>query len=168
MRERAAKRIGLAVAVVGLALAPRGAWAQFGTGGAGGVPGASAATASLYANPYTNPVANPFLNPYMASFVQPGAQNTAQNTAMYFFAAQAQAGGIGSGQLSGVRPPPGGARSSASSRAATATARPQGETKAVRNSDIPGGGAARYFGRSTQPSAGPSSYFNRSNPTRSH
>jgi hypothetical protein len=169
MRAQAARRLGMTAAVIGLALAPRGAYAQFGTGAVGGASGGLPATASQMANPYTNPMMNPFLNPYMAAFSQPATtQNTAQNAAMYFFAAQAASGGIGSGQLSGSRPAPGAGRSSASSRAATAATRSQKETGAVRISDIPGGGAARYFGRSAQSNAGPSSYFNRPNPARNH
>ena len=171
MRAQTARRLGLAAAMMGLALAPRGAYAQFGMGGAGVAPGASPTSASAMANPYTNPMMNPFLNPYMAAFSGPTTtQNTAQNAAMYFFAAQASSGGIGSGQLSGSRPAPGAGagRSSASSRAAKTAERTQKETSVVRTSDIPGGGAARYFGRGTQPSAGPNPYFNRPNPARSH
>jgi hypothetical protein len=124
----------------------------------------SPASASMYANPYTNPMTNPFLNPYMAPFTQAGPQNLA----MYMFAAQAASGGIGSGQISGVRPAPGTSRTSAASRTAASRASAaaadlsQRETAAVRTSDIPGAGASRYFGRTTQQSAGASPYFNRS------
>jgi hypothetical protein len=152
MRRRAARRLGLAIAVACVAIASRGARAQLGRGAAAAVPAPSSAmTPGLYANPYTNPYVNPFLNPYMAPFTQAGPRDAA----LYFFAAQQAAGGIGSGQLSGVRPGP------ASARALATAARPQAEPSTVRTSDIPGAGAAHYFGRSYRPSAAADRYYNR-------
>jgi hypothetical protein len=135
---------------------------------------------------------NPFLNPYMAMFAQGNSANAnananAQNAAMFFLAAQSASGGLGSGQLSGVRPGPGTPRAAGrAARAAqggpvavrssdipgggaaryfgsAAIARPEQEAPGpVRTSDIPGGGAARYFGLTTQPNAAASTYYNRS------
>jgi hypothetical protein len=152
MRRRAARRLGLAIAVACVAIAPQGAMAQLGRGAAAGIQAPSSAMMpGLYANPYTNPYLNPFLNPYMASFTQADPRDAA----LYFFVAQQAAGGIGSGQLSGVRPGP------ASARASATAARPQAEPSPVRTSDIPGAGAAHYFGRSYRPSAGTDRYYNR-------
>ncbi|HMB04676.1 MAG TPA: hypothetical protein VKP69_13160 [Isosphaeraceae bacterium] len=152
MRRRAARRLGLVFAVAGVAIAPRGALAQLGRGAAPGGPAPpSAMSPGMYANPYTNPYANPFLNPYLAPFTQAGPRDAA----LYFIAAQQAAGGIGSGQLSGVRPGP------ASARASAAATHQQAGPGSVRTSDIPGAGAAHFFGRSYRPGAGADRYYNR-------
>ena len=94
----------VAIAVVCGVSAAREADAQLARGagagrGTGAAPASPLGTApGLYANPYSNPYANPFLNPYIAQY-----PSTASNAALFFLAAQQATGGIGSGQLSGVR-----------------------------------------------------------------
>lgn len=124
---------------LGCGVAPRLAQAQGAAAGAG--PGASS-FAGMYANPYANPYSNPFLNPYMTQ------QPVQGNAAVYFFMAQQQNGGIGSGRLSGVRP--------------ATPAQPQAAATDRRTTDRPGAGAAGYFNRSYQPQVGAGRYFNRS------
>ena len=103
----------------------------------------------LSANPFANPYANPFLNPAMTQTqMAPGA------AALYFFAAQQANGGIGSGQLSGSRPP---------SRSNRPLATPAPEPDAgQRSTDTPGGGAAHYFNRGLKPVERTGRYYNRS------
>jgi hypothetical protein len=90
---------------------------------------------------------NPFLNPYAAAY----ADASPTNAALYYFAAQQSLGGIGSGQISGVRPRP-----SAGTTARTATVPAD-----RRVSDIPGAGAARYFHRDFSGGATPQRHYNR-------
>src|SRR4051794_3726153 len=76
--SRAFRRLGLAVTLVCLAIAPGRAMAQVGRGASAAYPGSSAnapASPGLYANPYTNPYSNPFMNPYMAPFTQGGPRD---------------------------------------------------------------------------------------------
>jgi hypothetical protein len=91
-----------------------------------------------------NPYMNPFLNPYMAQFPMSGSTAT-----MYFMLSQSANGGIGSGQLSGVRP-----------AASTSIARTT-QARRTRQSELPGGGAARYFNRGPQPGGIASTHYNR-------
>lgn len=146
---------------VGLGWAPAGAKAQLFGGGAPPAPpsggaalvGAAPATtgmSGMYGNPYMNPMMNPYTNPYMATQgpVTPG------NTAMYFFAAQAMNGGIGSGKIGGpnARGP---ARGDAAAKPAAAdAARPTG-------ADTPGATASRYFNRNLPVNTGASRYYGR-------
>jgi hypothetical protein len=147
MKSQARRLAGWpAVVVMALAVSSQGrpAAAQFtgGTTGAGALAGAGAS--GMYANPYAVPMLNPFLNPY-ASVSTPANQ---QNLALYFMAAQASSGGIGSGQLSGSRP-----RAGAQAPAPVSSAR--------RASDMPGSGAARYFNRAGQTGSVPKGHYNR-------
>jgi hypothetical protein len=109
-------------------------------------PGA-AMTPGLYANPYAVPTMNPFLNPYAAIY----ADASPTNAALYFFAAQQSMGGIGSGQISGVRPRPSAAPAPSSAPAPSDR----------RVSDTPGSGAARYFNRGFRGGATPQGHYNR-------
>ena len=142
MTDRRAGRLRMAVAVACLGCVPGVARAQFGAGTYGATPGGSV-------NPYANPVMNPFMNPYMAQMT--GSNTTAGNAALYFVAAQQMTGGLGSGQLSGVRPQRGASTSAAATPARVA---PEG------SSMVPGGTAARYFDRSTRTDMGLSRYYN--------
>jgi hypothetical protein len=134
-----AARWGGALALAAAVLAARPADAQ-------AVGNSAAGMSAMYANPYANPYLNPFLNPYMTQ----GAPIYG-NPALYLFAAQGANGGIGSGQLSGVRHRP----------ASAAPAQTPKEKR--RASDTPGGGASRYFNRGFAPSprGGTSRYYNR-------
>jgi len=106
----------------------------------------SAGAPGFYSNPYSVPTMNPFLNPYAALY----APATPQNAALYFFAAQQSMGGIGSGQLSGSRPP------------AAAAAPAHSPIPADRRvSDTPGAGAARYFNRPIKGGGVPEGRYNR-------
>lgn len=143
MMGRCTRWLVLAIAAVYLGTAPGAVRAQAGRGVVG--TGPSGSTPGFFANPYANPYVNPYLNPYMIQAnMRPG------DAALYFTAAQQALGGIGSGQLSGVRPPRG---------TATAPVPARGET--TNSSMVPGGNAARYFNRSYQPAAGAGSYYNR-------
>lgn len=133
------RRLALTLAL-SCGAAPRLAQAQAAPTGGGTAP-----NVGMYANPYANPYMNPFLNPYMTQ------QPLQGNAALYLFAAQQQAGGIGSGRLSGVRPDPRAAKPSA----------PQPVADNRRATDQPGGGASQYFDRSYQPAVGAGRYFNR-------
>jgi hypothetical protein len=133
---RFGRRVALTLAL-GCGVAPRLVQAQVVGTGVGSAP-----YAAMYANPYANPYTNPFLNPYMTQ------QPIQGNAALYFFAAQQQSGGIGSGRLSGSRP-------------AAKPAQPQPVADERRITDRPGAGAAGYFNRGYQPAAGASRYFNR-------
>jgi hypothetical protein len=143
--------LGLAAALMGMALPGRPALAQ-GVGmsgglGAGGVAAGGAGGAGYYGNPYMMPAMNPFLNPYASLY----APTTPQNAALYFFAAQQSMGGIGSGQLSGTRPRPPGQSAPAHS--------PIPDDRRV--SDTPGAGAARYFNRPVKGGRVPDGHYNR-------
>lgn len=102
-------------------------------------------------NPMTNPLANPFLNPYLTQVPATGNMSL-----YYFFAAQQASGGLGSGQLSGVRPGPG----SPPTRGAAPAAAPTSTSKR-RQSDVPGSGASRYFNRGAQTAGASAHYYNR-------
>jgi hypothetical protein len=133
--------LGLGVVWCG---APREARAQ-GAGGYG-------YTSGVLGNPYANPMLNPFLNPYMTQ------QSIGRNsTLMYFMAAQAANGGIGSGQLSGVRPAPRGSRSAA------VPAQSRMAAEMPLSAGVPGGGAGRYFQRGPSAPQSRSPYFQRHN-----
>jgi len=147
---RFTKRRMAAIAMSCLAMAGREVSAQLAPG-AGAVPsmtsGNPQAAPMLNANPYTNPSLNPFLNPYMAQFPM-----TSGNAALFFLAAQQANGGIGSGQLSGVRP----------SRTAVPAPAPRPAPRAGDDHDAPvPGGAARYFNRFSQTGSEYGRYYNR-------
>jgi hypothetical protein len=140
---RRTRRLMRVVVAVCLGTAPGAVRAQVGQGVVG--TGASGSTPGFFGNPFANPYLNPYLNPYMSqSTMRPG------DAALSFIAAQQALGGIGSGQLSGVRPPRG-----------TATAPVPARGQTTNSSMVPGGNAARYFNRSYQPATGAGSYYNR-------
>jgi hypothetical protein len=142
------------IVAAGLAVVPGRAFAQAAATPSGSPAGNASPYAAMYANPYANPYTNPFMNPYMTQ------QQVNGNVGMYFFAAQASNGGIGSGQLSGVR-----------GRPTTPTPPPAPSTDSRRATDIPGANAARYFNRSYQPSPSAMRYYNRQGryyPSNSH
>lgn len=116
--------------------------AQFGAGAAGGLP----PNGAMFGNPYMNPYLNPYLNPYATT-----QQMSPGNAGLYFFSAQAAMGGIGSGQISGVRPGP----RTPGRGEAEAGAKPTEERREVRG--VPAS-AARYFMRGPQRSPSPSFY----------
>ncbi len=99
-------------------------------------------------NIFANPLAAPMLygSPYPITQRQAGLMMLAGQS-------QHMLGGIGSGQLSGVRPGMGG--QSRGRTAQNAAVRPQG------SSARPGGLAARYFNRTAPVSRYPQSYYNR-------
>jgi hypothetical protein len=134
--------------VLGLVFcASQEAAAQFGSAAA--MPGspANGLMSAMNPNPMTNPLANPFLNPYLTQVPAQGNMSL-----YYFFAAQQASGGLGSGQLSGVRPGPGSAPGRGSAPAPTSKR---------RQSDVPGAVASRYFNRQTQPAGASGHYYNR-------
>jgi hypothetical protein len=110
--------------------------------------GTGASNLGMMANPYMNPYLNPYLNPYATN-----QRMSAGNAALYLFSAQAASGGIGSGQLSGVRP---GARTPGA-RESVPGQRGKDDGHEVRG--VPPT-AARYFMRGTQKPAA-SSFYNR-------
>lgn len=139
-----------AIAMACLAMAEHEVSAQLARG-AGAVPSMTPANPQtapiLNANPYTNPYLNPFMNPYMAQF-----PTTSSNAALFFLAAQQANGGLGSGQLSGVRP----------SRTAVPAPVPRPAPRAEDDHDAPvPGGAARYFNRVYQTGSEYGRYYNR-------
>jgi hypothetical protein len=95
---------------------------------------------------FTNPMASPMLYGSMFPMTQ-------QQAGIMMLAGQAQMMGIGSGQLSGVRPGGAGGRG----RQAQPAVRNRG------SSGIPGGLAARYFNRTTQRARIPQGFYNRQN-----
>jgi hypothetical protein len=107
---------------------------------------ATAVGTQIYANPYAVPTLNPFLNPYAALY----APANPRDAALYFFAAQQSLGGIGSGQLSGVRP-----------LTAAQPIAPSPVPADRRVSDTPGAGAARYFNRPVRGGQIPNGHYNR-------
>lgn len=117
------------------------------------------ASAGWLSNPMMNPYANPYLNPAMNPY-SAQAGMTPGNAGLYFYAAQRLSGGLGSGQLSGVRPAPGAAAGPAVQRGGTARV-PATVRETPRTSSVPGANASRFFNRSAQASAGPPSYYNR-------
>ena len=128
------------IALACIAGAPALARAQVPSGGYG-------AGAGMAGNPYANLYLNPFLGSYMgqANSIAPN------NTMLYMMMAQQMSGGIGSGQISGVRPGPAGARQ--------APATPP----ASRGLGVPSGRAGRYFNRSYDDGGGTSRYYSRQN-----
>jgi hypothetical protein len=101
---------------------------------------------AAFANPYANPYLNPFLNPFAAQ------TSMGRRDALYYlFAAQSANGGLGSGQLSGVRPGP----------ATAGRRRPAADMPLA--SDVPGRGAARYFQRGPNLPQSRGAYFQRHN-----
>jgi hypothetical protein len=95
------------------------------------------------------------VNPMAGSTLSGGmSPASARQMGLMTLAAQAQMTGIGSGQLSGVRP-------GASSGGRT---RQQAIPKARGSASTPGGLAARYFNRTTGVGRQRQSYYNRQNP----
>jgi hypothetical protein len=96
---------------------------------------------------------NIFGNPMGATLITGSMYPTTQRQlGMMTLAGQSQMMGIGSGQLSGVRPGP--SRTKPTRKTA---AKPPG------NANEPAGLAARYFNRFTSVPAQPQSYYNRQN-----
>jgi hypothetical protein len=134
----------LAVAAAGGAAWPADASAQLARGAARTPP--VARPQGAFANPYMNPYTNPFLNPYATQYRMSGS-----DAAFSFLAAQQATGGLGSGQISGVRPSVGGG---------TAALAPQGPPSTTA---VPGAAASRYFNRALPATAGPRGHYNRPN-----
>lgn len=111
-----------------------------------GTAGTQSANMGVFANPYMNPYLNPYLNPYATQQrMSPG------DAALYLFSAQSAMGGIGSGQLSGVRPGP---RTPGQKQA---DSRPKDDGRKVRG--VPSS-VARYFQRGPQKPES-ASFYNR-------
>ena len=100
-------------------------------------------------NPFTNPMAAPLL--YGSMFPM-----TPQQTGLMMLAGQSQMLGIGSGQLSGVRPGPG-TPGAARGRQTIAPGKTRG------SASQPGGLAARYFNRTAMRPRIPQGFYNRQN-----
>lgn len=114
-------------------------------------PAVGPPTGSMVVNPYANPYINPFMNPYMT-----GGTMDRNTTLMYLWAANQQAGGLGSGRLSTSRPVP------------SATQPPRGSRgRAVAEMPVsllrPGGAAGRYFNRGTGSNDAQRASFGRQN-----
>ena len=125
-------------------------WAIWPTGASAQLAREAARTSPLthapggLTNPYMYPYTNPFLNPYATQYPMSGT-----DAALSFFAAQQATGGLGSGRLSGVRPPV------REGSVAVAPATPNGTTA------VPGAAASRYFQRSLPATGGPQGHYNR-------
>jgi hypothetical protein len=133
------------------------------TGGMAGTSGTASAANAPYStptgfnpNPYlspnTNPYMNPFINPYMMNGSMPMGQDT---MGLYMLNALQQGNGIGSGKLGGPRATLAGR---ASARAKAAKPAPE-EPENVSN--VPGGSAGKYFGRTNPTRTGAVRYYNR-------
>jgi hypothetical protein len=141
------RKIGRSVRVAALVAAVTAcseAHAQY-RAGAGST---SSPNVGAFANPYMNPYMNPYLNPYATT-----QQMGPGNAALYFFSAQAQMGGIGSGQISGVRPGP----NTQVRGERDGEARPRDEARDVRG--VPSS-VSRYFQRGPQKPVA-ASFYNR-------
>jgi hypothetical protein len=104
-------------------------------------------------SPMSNPTMNPVASPLLYGSMFPMTQ---QQAGMLMLAGQAQMLGIGSGQLSGVRP----------GTVASGAARGRQTQPSVRNrgsANQPGGLAGRYFNRSIQKVRVPHGFYNRQN-----
>lgn len=132
MKQRTSWR-AWAMAVMLLGGAPGLSYAQLPTGSAG-----------MTANPY----ANLYLNPFLPSYMGQSSSITSNNTLLYMMMAQQMGGGIGSGQLSGVRPGPAARQAPASEQVSRARG-------------VPSGRAGHYFNRSYAGGGGISRYYNR-------
>jgi hypothetical protein len=97
---------------------------------------------------FSNPMAGPML--YGTNYPM-----TPRQAGLLMLAGQAQMSGIGSGQLSGVRPSPGGTSKGLTAR--QSAAKPRG------SASTPGGLAARYFHRNAPLTRYPQSYYTRQN-----
>jgi hypothetical protein len=102
-------------------------------------------------SPMTNPTMNPMASPLFYGSMFPMTQ---QQAGVLMLAGQAQMLGLGSGQLSGVRP---GAVGAARGRQTQPSARNRG------SAGQPGGLAARYFNRTIQKVRVPQGFYNRQN-----
>jgi hypothetical protein len=110
---------------------------------------------------FNNPWAAPFL--YSGMTAMQGTTGTTGGGGMgglatnqmglMMYMANQQMGGIGSGQLSGTRPGPGGQSRSGAKKAE--------DPKARRNVSLPAGLAARYFNRTTITNPKPQVFYNR-------
>ena len=125
-----------------------------GGGSGGGMMGTGGNTMG---NPFMNPMAAPFLYGSMLSPTQQQSMGfTQQQMGMMMLAGQAQMLGIGSGQLSGVRP--------GGNTAGGVRARQRQTVTGVRGTTRqPGGLAARYFNRTAQRPRIPQGFYNRPN-----
>jgi hypothetical protein len=99
-------------------------------------------------NIFANPMAAPMM--YGSTYGM-----TPRQAGLMMLAGQSQSMGIGSGQLSGVRPGPGG-----STKGRTAQ---QTSSKTRGSASQPGGLAARYFHRTAPVTRYPQSYYSRQN-----
>jgi hypothetical protein len=107
-------------------------------------------------NPSTNIFANPFAAPMVYGSMAGSPYGMTQRQAglmMLAGSSQAMLGGVGSGQLSGVRP---GSRGQAKGQTTQRTA-----ARTPGTSSTPGGLAARYFNRTAPSSRYPQSFYNR-------
>lgn len=161
---RRAAAAGLAWTCAGLA-AP--AVAQVGSPNGANPPSVGA----MMANPYLNPYLNPYMNPAAAQRPMSG-----RDAAMYLYMANQANGGLGAGQISGVRPAPGAMRPGqvpagqpagrAQPRAGAATAKGRGRMPVAEMPDsaaVPGAGAARFFNPGPARTNGAGRYFARPN-----
>jgi hypothetical protein len=128
-----------------------------GGGSGGGMMGMGGNTMG---NPFMNPMAAPFLYGSMLPATQQSTTGsmgmTQQQMGLMLLAGQAQMMGIGSGQLSGVRP--------GGMAAGGVRARQRGTVTGVRGTTRqPGGLAARYFNRTSQRPRIPQGFYNRPN-----
>jgi len=112
----------------------------------GGLMGMGGSPSTAFTNPMTAPLIYGSMYPM-----------TPQQSGMLMLAGQSQMLGIGSGQLSGVRPGPGTSGGSGGRPGKQALAKPRG------SAGVPGGLAARYFNRTTQTARMPQGYYNRQN-----
>jgi len=119
-------------------------------------------TGTQTGNMFNNPWAAPFLYSGMMSMQQGATGSTnggglgglaTNQLGLMMLANQSQMGGIGSGQLSGVRPGPGG-------QSRSRTGKPV-DAKMRRNVSQPAGLAAHYFNRTTISNPKPHVYYNR-------
>ena len=101
----------------------------------------------------TNPTMNPMASPFLYGSMFPMTQ---QQAGMLMLAGQAQMLGIGSGQLSGVRP-------GAGTPVAARGRQTQPSAKNRGSAGQPGGLAARYFNRTNQKLRVPQGFYNRQN-----
>jgi hypothetical protein len=101
----------------------------------------------------TNPTMNPMASPLLYGSMFPMTQ---QQAGVLMLAGQSQMLGIGSGQLSGVRP-------GAGTPGAARGRQTQPSAKNRGSAGQPGGLAARYFNRTTQKLRVPQGFYNRQN-----
>jgi len=136
------------------------------SGSASGLSPTDAAALGTSGNQTGNMFNNPMAAPFLYSSMFPMQQNMTGSTnggglggmatnqlGLMMLANQSQMGGIGSGQLSGVRPGPGG-------QSRSRTGKPV-DPKTRRNVSQPAGLAAHYFNRTTISNPKPHVYYSR-------